>query len=45
MLAAALMTDIPLLFFIKPLIVRVGILYKHYRNYGLLTDLHLLGNE
>lgn len=40
-----LTTDEPTIFYLRPLVVHCIILYRLYRAYGLLTDLHQLENE
>lgn len=41
----AMTTEFGIFLVIKPMIARCILLYSLYRNYGLLTDLHLLENE
>ena len=40
-----LTTDAAMIFYLRPLVVHCIILYRLYRAYGLLTDLHQLENE
>ncbi|MBV9075674.1 MAG: hypothetical protein JOZ10_18785 [Acidobacteria bacterium] len=40
-----LTTDAAMIFYLRPLIVHCIILYRLYRAYGLLTDLHQLENQ
>jgi hypothetical protein len=42
LLGYALTSDLGILFVAKPLVVRCMLIYKHYRNYGMLSDLQEL---
>ena len=42
MLGYALTSDLGILFVAKPLVSRCMLIYKHYRNYGMLSDLQEL---